>query len=176
MEVGCSAGPSSARFSRSSSTGSRKRWRTWNPLRRDSRRKWRRRASGSWSLQMWRRSKNWRNTIGTTRSGRSMCAKMARREFSILVSGKAPWRHEKTMMTVDPGVSGFPFVMAEREGKRALILRDAQHEYMFLESPEKQARSTGLQTDAATGEQSRAAGLDSLKKTASPQKLRAQDR
>ena len=81
-----------------------------------------------------------------------------------------------SMITVDPGVSGFPFVMAEREGKRALILRDAQHEYMFLESPEKQARSTGLQTDAATGEQSRAAGLDSLKKTASPQKLRAQDR
>jgi hypothetical protein len=73
-------------------------------------------------------------------------------------------------------VSGFPFVMAEREGKRALILRDAQHEYLFIESPEKRASSTGLQTDAAAGEQSRAAGLDSLQKAARPQKFRAKDR
>jgi hypothetical protein len=81
-----------------------------------------------------------------------------------------------SMVTIDPGVSGFPFVIADREGKRVLILRDAQHEYVFVESPEERASSTGLQTDAATGEQSRAAGLDSLKKAARPQKLRAKDR
>jgi hypothetical protein len=33
----------------------------------------------------------------------------------------------------DPPLSGFEFVKAEREGKRALIVRDAQHEYVFVE-------------------------------------------
>jgi len=33
----------------------------------------------------------------------------------------------------DPPLSGFEFVKAERDGKRALIVRDAQHEYLFVE-------------------------------------------
>lgn len=36
------------------------------------------------------------------------------------------------VMTV-PGFFGFPLILGEREGKRALILMDAQHEYVFLE-------------------------------------------
>lgn len=43
-----------------------------------------------------------------------------------------------SMITVDPGVGGdggFEFVVAERDGKRALILRDMQHEYEFTEVP-----------------------------------------
>ncbi|WP_200983393.1 serine hydrolase domain-containing protein [Qipengyuania soli] len=32
-----------------------------------------------------------------------------------------------------PGFFGFPLVVGERDGKRALILLDAQHEYVFLE-------------------------------------------
>ena len=37
--------------------------------------------------------------------------------------------------TVDPGVLGFEFVVAKRDGKRALLIRDAQHEYTFVEAP-----------------------------------------
>ena len=40
-----------------------------------------------------------------------------------------------SFITIDPGVDGFTFVVAERDGKRALVLRDAQHEYVFLEEP-----------------------------------------
>ncbi len=38
-----------------------------------------------------------------------------------------------SLITIDPGVSGFEFVRAERDGKRALIIRDGQHEYVFRE-------------------------------------------
>ena len=37
--------------------------------------------------------------------------------------------------TIDPGVNGFELVAAERDGKRALVMRDMQHEYVFLEKP-----------------------------------------
>jgi CubicO group peptidase (beta-lactamase class C family) len=37
-----------------------------------------------------------------------------------------------TMYTIAPGVDGFEFVVADREGKRALVVRDNQHEYVFL--------------------------------------------
>jgi hypothetical protein len=36
--------------------------------------------------------------------------------------------------TIDPGAFGFEFVVAERKGKRVLVLRDAQHEYVFTEA------------------------------------------
>jgi len=39
-----------------------------------------------------------------------------------------------SFVTIDPTIGGFEFVVAEREGKRALVLRDAQHEYVFSES------------------------------------------
>ncbi len=38
-----------------------------------------------------------------------------------------------SLWTIDPGTFGFEFVRAERAGKHALILRDAQHEYVFTE-------------------------------------------
>lgn len=38
-----------------------------------------------------------------------------------------------SLITTDPGLMGFEFVVGEREGKRALIARDAQHEYAFVE-------------------------------------------
>jgi CubicO group peptidase (beta-lactamase class C family) len=40
-----------------------------------------------------------------------------------------------SFVTINLGVDGFEFVVAERAGKRALVLRDAQHEYVFLEQP-----------------------------------------
>jgi hypothetical protein len=40
-----------------------------------------------------------------------------------------------SFITIDPCLRGFEFVVAEREGKQALVVRDAQHEYVFLEVP-----------------------------------------
>jgi hypothetical protein len=39
-----------------------------------------------------------------------------------------------SFISIDPTVGGFNFVVGERDGKRALIIRDAQHEYAFVES------------------------------------------
>lgn len=38
-----------------------------------------------------------------------------------------------SFLTIGPGVGGFEFVVAERDGRRALLLRDLQHEYVFHE-------------------------------------------
>jgi len=40
-----------------------------------------------------------------------------------------------SMVTIDPGADDFPFVVGERDGKRVLVVRDAQHEYVFKELP-----------------------------------------
>jgi hypothetical protein len=40
-----------------------------------------------------------------------------------------------SFISIDPTISGFNFVVGERDGKRALIIRDAQHEYAFVERP-----------------------------------------
>jgi CubicO group peptidase (beta-lactamase class C family) len=39
-----------------------------------------------------------------------------------------------SLLTIDPGVLGFEFVVANRDGKRALTTRDSQHEYIYLET------------------------------------------
>jgi CubicO group peptidase (beta-lactamase class C family) len=39
-----------------------------------------------------------------------------------------------SFISIDPTINGFNFVVGERDGKRALIIRDAQHEYAFMES------------------------------------------
>ncbi len=38
------------------------------------------------------------------------------------------------LVTVSPGLLGFAFLVTERESKRSLVLRDAQHDYEFVES------------------------------------------
>lgn len=40
-----------------------------------------------------------------------------------------------SFFTTDPTNEGFEFVVADRDGKRRLITRDGQHEYVFTESP-----------------------------------------
>lgn len=40
-----------------------------------------------------------------------------------------------SLVTVAPCLEGFEFVVGTREGKRALVVRDAQHEYAFVETP-----------------------------------------
>ena len=39
-----------------------------------------------------------------------------------------------SFITIDPGTAGFEFVVGERGGKRVLIIRDGQHEYIFAEA------------------------------------------
>jgi CubicO group peptidase (beta-lactamase class C family) len=39
-----------------------------------------------------------------------------------------------SFISIDPTVDGFNFVVGERDGRRALTIRDAQHEYVFVES------------------------------------------
>jgi hypothetical protein len=39
-----------------------------------------------------------------------------------------------SFITIDPTNSGFEFVVGERSGKRVLIIRDGQHEYVFTET------------------------------------------
>jgi len=39
-----------------------------------------------------------------------------------------------SFVTVSPGIFGLEFVVGERAGKRVLILRDGQHEYVFTEA------------------------------------------
>ena len=36
-----------------------------------------------------------------------------------------------SFITIDPSLGGFDFVVADKDGKRHLIMRDAQHEYVF---------------------------------------------
>jgi hypothetical protein len=39
-----------------------------------------------------------------------------------------------SFVTIDPTRDGFAFIRAERNGKRNLTVRDAQHEYVFTEN------------------------------------------
>ncbi len=39
-----------------------------------------------------------------------------------------------SFITIDPAVDGFEFVVGERGGKRVLVIRDGQHEYVFNEA------------------------------------------
>jgi hypothetical protein len=38
-----------------------------------------------------------------------------------------------SLITIEPGSAGFEFVVADKGGKRALVTRDGQHEYNFVE-------------------------------------------
>jgi cytochrome c len=49
------------------------------------------------------------------------------------LSAKDAQRVTMALVTIDPGVGRWTFAVGERDGARALILRDAQHEYIFAE-------------------------------------------
>ena len=38
-----------------------------------------------------------------------------------------------SFITINPGAEGFEFVVGEKAGKKALTIRDGQHEYIFTE-------------------------------------------
>lgn len=42
-----------------------------------------------------------------------------------------------SFITIDPTLAGMEFVVADKDGKRRLITRDAQHEYVFEETAKR---------------------------------------
>ena len=58
-------------------------------------------------------------------------------DFGEWKSGVASRKNDDgtvSFLTIDPGVTGFEFVVGERSGKRVLVIRDGQHEYVFIEA------------------------------------------
>jgi len=55
-------------------------------------------------------------------------------EWKSTVASRKNYDGTTSFITIDPGTDGFEFVVAEREGKRVLVIRDGQHEYTFTET------------------------------------------
>ena len=56
-------------------------------------------------------------------------------------ASRPPWRRCRSLLSgvvptllFDPVATGFPFVRADKDGDRRLIVRDGQHEYVFEEA------------------------------------------
>ena len=56
-------------------------------------------------------------------------------EWQSIVASRKNDDGSTSYWTIDPGLGGFEFVAGERSGKRVLITRDMQHEYVFEEVP-----------------------------------------
>jgi CubicO group peptidase (beta-lactamase class C family) len=54
-------------------------------------------------------------------------------EWKSVVASRVNDDKTISMITIDPTLEGFEFVVADEGGKRRLIVRDAQHEYVFVE-------------------------------------------
>jgi CubicO group peptidase (beta-lactamase class C family) len=72
-------------------------------------------------------------SIAVLRSGTEVTFDMG--EWRSKVASRKNDDGTSSFLTVDPCRAGFEFVVAEQDGKRALVVRDAQHEYVFLEVP-----------------------------------------
>jgi CubicO group peptidase (beta-lactamase class C family) len=82
-----------------------------------------------------------------------------RREGDKLVFDAGEWRSSVasrrnddgtvSFITIDPTLAGFEFVVAERDGQRALLMRDAQHEYVFKEDAVKRVPRKPARKNAA---------------------------
>jgi CubicO group peptidase (beta-lactamase class C family) len=55
-------------------------------------------------------------------------------EWSSTVASRKNDDGTTSFLTVDPGLTGFEFVVGQRAGKRVLVIRDGQHEYAFTEA------------------------------------------
>ncbi|PYR08156.1 MAG: hypothetical protein DMG00_15675 [Acidobacteria bacterium] len=58
-------------------------------------------------------------------------------EWKSAVASRVNDDHTISFITTDPSLLGFEFVVADRDGKRALIVRDGQHEYVFAETADR---------------------------------------
>jgi CubicO group peptidase (beta-lactamase class C family) len=55
-------------------------------------------------------------------------------EWKSLVASRKNDDGTTSFLTIDPTLAGFEFVVADADGKRRMITRDAQHEYVFEEA------------------------------------------
>jgi CubicO group peptidase (beta-lactamase class C family) len=55
-------------------------------------------------------------------------------EFSSEMASRVNPDGTTSFVTIAPGLTGFEFVVGSKGGKRTLTLRDAQHEYIFVET------------------------------------------
>jgi CubicO group peptidase (beta-lactamase class C family) len=55
-------------------------------------------------------------------------------EFSSEMASRVNPDGTTSFLTMAPGLTGFEFVVGTKEGKRTLTLRDAQHEYVYVET------------------------------------------
>jgi hypothetical protein len=74
-------------------------------------------------------------TIAVAHKGKDLVFRIGRHEWESVVASRKNDDGSISFITITPTLQGFEFVMAEKQGKRALIVREAQHEYVYLESP-----------------------------------------
>jgi hypothetical protein len=55
--------------------------------------------------------------------------------WSINFATKANPNGTVSLVTASPGLTGLNFVVANEGGKRALVVRDGQHIYRYIETP-----------------------------------------
>jgi CubicO group peptidase (beta-lactamase class C family) len=55
-------------------------------------------------------------------------------EWSSTVASRKNDDGTISFITIDPTINGLEFVVGERDGRRALVIRDGQHEYVFKEA------------------------------------------
>jgi CubicO group peptidase (beta-lactamase class C family) len=70
-------------------------------------------------------------SVDVRRAGKSVVFDVG--EWKSAVASRKNDDGSISFVTIDPAITGLEFVVAEREGKRAMIVRDAQHEYVFRE-------------------------------------------
>ena len=58
-------------------------------------------------------------------------------EWKSAVASRLNDDHSISFITIDPSLLGFEFVVADRAGRRSLVVRDGQHEYVFNETAER---------------------------------------
>jgi hypothetical protein len=54
-------------------------------------------------------------------------------EYASEVASRTNPDGSVSFMTIVPGMSGLEFIVGEKDGKRTLVTRDGQHEYVFTE-------------------------------------------
>ncbi len=69
--------------------------------------------------------------IAVVRSGPSLSFDFG--EWSSEVGSRRNPDGTASLLTTVPGMAGLEFVVGQRDGKRTLTLRDAQHEYVLVE-------------------------------------------
>lgn len=77
------------------------------------------------------------NALGTLtllRKGKDLVVRAGQHEWESIVATRKNDDGTVSLITISPNVQGFEFVIGEKDGRRVLITRDAQHEYVYVEA------------------------------------------